>query len=406
MSKPFARALLISALLCAANLSAASAQQSVALTSPIAKNDYSSGANWLCRPDRKPGEQDACAVDLNTTVVAADGTTTRETWQSNPKPDIDCFYVYPTVSNDTTPNSDMIAGPEERSVVQQQFARFASQCRLFVPLYRQVTLPALRAMISGQSTAMNLTLGYNDALDAWNYYLKHDNNGRGVVLIGHSQGSSVLTELIAKEIDGKPVQEQLVSALLLGWNIAVPKGKDVGGAFKSIPLCHAVNQTGCLVAYSSFRADLPPPANTRFGKVPGEGMMAACVNPAAIGGGPGALHAYLNVESRARDVSGNPVPWVKGGADIATRFVSVPGLLSGECVNNEFGSYLAVTIDAMPDDPRADNIGGDVMTNGVVMKDWGLHLIDMNLSMGNLVGIVHEQSKMYMRTCACKERNK
>ena len=85
--------------------------------------------------------------------------------------------------------------------------------------------------------AADRTLGYNDVLDAWNHYLKHDNNGRGVVLIGHSQGSGVLSQLIRNEIDGKPIQSRIISALLLGTNVAVPKGKDVGGAFKQLPLC-------------------------------------------------------------------------------------------------------------------------------------------------------------------------
>src|SRR5437762_5623429 len=63
-----------------------------------AKNDYSNPDFWLCRPGRK----DACAVDLSTTVVAANGKLTREIWAENPKAAIDCFYVYPTVSNDPT----------------------------------------------------------------------------------------------------------------------------------------------------------------------------------------------------------------------------------------------------------------------------------------------------------------
>jgi hypothetical protein len=330
-------------------------------------------------------------VDLTTTVVAADGKTTIEKWHTNTKAGIDCFYVYPTVSLDSTPNSDMIAGREELSVVQQQFARFGSQCRVFAPLYRQITLPALQAMLTGKPMAMNPMLGYNDVLDAWNYYLQHDNQGRGVVLIGHSQGSSVLSQLLAQEIDGKPVQSKLVSALLLGWNVAVPKGKDVGGAFKSIPLCHAVNQTGCLITYASFRATSPPPANTKFGKVPGENMVSACVNPAAIGGGPGELHSYLNANGWKSDTS------------ITTPFVSAPGLVSSECVNDGTASYLAITVNANPADARPHEITGDVVTNGQVQKDWGLHLIDVNLSMGNLIDIVAEQSKMYLRHCPCKE---
>ena len=181
--------------------------QSQGQTAPAAlqtKNDYSRAETWLCRP----GRQDACAADLTTTVVASNGKLTEEKWKANPKAPIDCFYVYPTVSNDQTPNSDMDAGPEERSVVQHQFARFGSQCRPYAPLYRQVTLTALRATLSGRPMKSDRALAYNDVLDAWKYYLEHDNQGRGVVLIGHSQGSGVLIQLIKNEIDGKPVQDR------------------------------------------------------------------------------------------------------------------------------------------------------------------------------------------------------
>ncbi len=397
MSYRTLHAILISASFAAISLSA-SAQQP-ASGSVATKNDYSNGANWLCRPDRKAGEAEACAVDLSATVVAADGSLSVEKWQSDPKAGIDCFYVYPTVSLDATPNSDMTAGPEERNVIHQQFARFASQCRVFAPLYRQITLPALQAMMSGKPMAMNPLLGYNDVLEAWNHYLAHDNQGRGVVFIGHSQGSSVLAQLIAQEIDGKPVQSKLVSALLLGWNVAVPAGKDVGGAFKSIPLCHAVNQTGCVIVYASFRSNSPPPANTLFGKVPGENMQAACVNPAAIGGGPGELNAYLS--STVRGAAENI--WSANTKPITTPFVKVPGLLSGECLATDAGSYLAITVNGNAADPRVDDITGDVITNGQVQKNWGLHLIDVNVTMGNLIGIVTEQSKMYQKNCPCKK---
>src|SRR5260370_29844247 len=100
----------------------------------------------------------------------------------------------------------------------------------------------------------NRAWAYNDVLDAWTYSLEHDNQGRGVVLIGHSQGSAVLTQLIKSEIDGKPVQSRIISALLLGTILPVPKGKDVGAPFHHMPLCHAANQTGGVITYASFRA--------------------------------------------------------------------------------------------------------------------------------------------------------
>jgi hypothetical protein len=357
------------------------------------KNDYSDGKNWLCRP----GRQDACAVDQTTTIVAADGTLTREEWKANPAAPIDCFYVYPTVSTDPGGNSDMIAGAEENGVVRAQLARFASQCRVYAPLYRQATLTALRAAATASPIAVDRALGYNDVLDSWNYYLQHDNNGRGVVLIGHSQGSGVLTQLMRAEIDGKPVQAKIISALLLGTSLPVPKGKDVGGAFQHIPLCHAATQTGCVITYASFRSTIPPPENSRFGHVQGENMEAACTNPAALGGGSGGLHAYL--ASGGRSIVGSsaePRAWVTPPKPIETPFVSVPGLLTAQCVSNEKGSYLEVTVHGNPADPRTDDIVGDVMANGQPNASWGLHLIDVNLSMGNLVDIVREQGKTFL----------
>jgi hypothetical protein len=366
----------------------ASVAQTPAPTGAAPKNDYSDGKTWLCRP----GREDDCTVDLTTTVVTAKGTLAKETWKPNPNAGIDCFYVYPTVSLDRTANSDMNAGPEEHNVVHSQFTRFGSQCRTFAPLYRQITLTALRANMSGKPmTAADRTLGYNDVVDAWNYYLQHDNQGRGFVLIGHSQGSGVLTQLIKNEIDGKPIQKQLISAILMGTSLQVPKGKDVGGAFKSIPLCHSDSQTGCAIAYASFRSNVPPPANSLFGRAP-EGMMAACTNPAKLSGGSGQLHTYFSSGNRA----GSTFEWAKG-AKIDTPFVSTPGLVTAQCVNNEHGSYLEITVHGDPKDPRTDDITGDVVTDGKVQENWGLHLIDANLAMGNLVEIVKSESQAYLK---------
>ncbi len=166
--------------------------------------------------------------------------------KADPKAPIDCFYVYPTVSTDPTPFSDMTADPAEVNVVRQQFARFGSVCRQYAPLYRQVTLAGLRTAIAGGGGGAALSKGpqYDDVRDAWRYYLEHDNRGRGVVLIGHSQGSFILAELIRQEIDGQPIQSRLVSAMLLGATFSVPPGKDVGGSFQQVPLCRKPAQVG------------------------------------------------------------------------------------------------------------------------------------------------------------------
>ncbi|WP_421937738.1 DUF3089 domain-containing protein [Phenylobacterium sp.] len=362
-----------------------------------AKNDYAKPETWLCWPG-KAG--DACAIDLTATVVKADGSTSVETFKADPKAPIDCFYVYPTVSNDPGVVSDMTANAEELNVVKQQLARFGSKCRIYAPLYRQFTLTALRAMVSGTPIAGAADpavrqVGYNDVVDAWNHYLATANKGRGVVLIGHSQGSGLLQRLIPAEIEGKPVQKQLVSALILGSNLGVEKGKDTG-AFKSIPLCKSARQVGCAISYVTFRDTIPPPGNSRFGKVANPAMEAACVNPAALAGGVGELKAYLsNADNISNSAAATP-EWVKGKPNPKTPFVTVPGLISGQCVSKDGFNYLEAKVNADPADPRTDVINGDVTgPGGVIAKDWGLHLIDANIAMGNLVEVVGEQAKAY-----------
>jgi hypothetical protein len=352
-------------------------------------NDYGDKANWLCWP----GQADACAADLTATVVKADGGVSVEAFKADPDAKIDCFYVYPTVSRDPGVVSDMIPGPEERNVVVAQAARLRAKCRLYAPMYRQFTLTALRAAMGGPqpqgAPPPRPQVGYDDVKDAWNYYLAHENHGRGVVLVGHSQGSGVLTQLIHNEIDGKPAQAHLVSAILMGTVLTVPEGKDVGGVFASIPLCHFASQTGCAIAYSSFReSSLPPPDNSRFGRprMASPGMEAACVNPAALGGGKGKARSYFGAAGQ--------FAWVKGKT-ISTPFVETPGLITAECVHSGPFHVLSIHINADPADPRTDDIPGDVVAAGVVQKDWGLHLIDANLFMGNLVDLVGEESKAW-----------
>jgi hypothetical protein len=154
-----------------------------------------------------------------------------------------------------------------------------------------------------------------------------------------------------------------------------------------------------VIAYVSFRSTDPPPSNSRFGKVPGDDMTAACTNPAALRGGSGELHAYLGTNGSgflAAVAEATPGPWVKPAQPITTPFVSVPGLLTGQCVTGENGSYLAVSVHGDPAGPRVSDITGDIIVNGQVMHDWGLHLIDVNLAMGNLLDIVSQQSRAFL----------
>ena len=86
------------------------------------------------------------------------------------------------------------ATTEELFVVRQQAARLGSVCRVFAPVYRQVTLTALLALLGGTTDPGRPRASPTaTSLDAWKHYIANDNDGRGVVLIGHSQGAGLLT---------------------------------------------------------------------------------------------------------------------------------------------------------------------------------------------------------------------
>ena len=51
-------------------------------------------------------------------------------------------------------------------------------------------------------------------------------------------------------------------------------------------------------------------------------------------------------------------------------------------------AQVASLVNADPREPRTDQIGGELLRDGRVDTAWGLHLIDMNISMGDLVDTV------------------
>ncbi|HZP41689.1 MAG TPA: DUF3089 domain-containing protein [Candidatus Binatia bacterium] len=351
---------------------------------------YADPAHWLCRPDT----DDVCDHDLDATAVGPNGGTRVERFKPARHPRIDCFYVYPTISTDPGGNSDLVPGADqELFVVRQQAARLGLECRVFAPVYRQVTLTALVAALGGHPIPVDPNLAYADVLDAWKHYIANDNQGRGVILLGHSQGSSVLVRLVKNEIDPNPVlRERLVSAILPGTSLQVPANGEVGCDFQHIPLCHSRRQVGCAISWASFRADRPPPSNTLFGRSTQAGCKAACTNPAALDGGSGTLHPYFPTDGVSLPILTVPPPaWVDPAkrVTIRTPFVTLPHFVDAACADNGF-SYLALTVHGDPADARLDDIGGDLT------PEWGLHLIDVNVTMGDLVRLARSQAKAFL----------
>jgi hypothetical protein len=350
----------------------------------------SASTTWLCKPGLA---NNPCTPGLGTTVVAPDGTTQGTlTPKKTKNPKIDCFYVYPTVSDQKTIQATKRIDPEQRSIAAYQAARYSSECRVYAPMYRQITLAGL--LKPAAVTAKMRASSYADVRNAWRDYLKHDNQGRGVVFIGHSQGTFVLRQLIAQEVDKQAaVRKRLVSAILLGGNVLVKQGKTDGGDFQHIKACTSATQLRCVVAFSTFNAT--PPANAVFGQAGiGETLSdtpssknteVLCTNPAALGGGsapltslyPSAPFAPGTTIGALTTQVGLPVPAVSTPWIEAQAFTGACSAEGGIHVLKITGTPGAPDLKPLPD------------------ATWGLHLVDANIALGDLVTLVHRQAARY-----------
>jgi len=336
---------------------------------------YSATDKWICHPDLPA---DTCRTELDVNVVAPDGSVEVVPHDLVEEAAVDCFYVYPTLNFGGEGNTTFDAPPTELEIgtVHQHAGPFSSLCRVFAPRYRQLTL-------GGFGTG-DRELAYGDVADAFKHYMANANGGRGVVLIGHSQGSGHLVRLLEEEFDrDDTMRELLVSALLIGTGVEVPAGEDVGGDLANVPACRAETQTGCVISYASFRSTSPPPENSFFGRArEGDGQVL-CTNPAALAGGAAGLDTRFPTTSAA---FADPA----GARELVPGFIAFPGLLTGECVERDGFTYLEVTVNADPADPRIDDIGGDLT------PEWGLHAVDVALAAGDLVRVVRSQTEAWI----------
>ncbi|MEV0245715.1 DUF3089 domain-containing protein [Nocardia sp. NPDC050712] len=259
---------------------------------PAAAEEALPPVQWLCHP---AFDADPCDIPLDTTDQRTGAVTAPLVPPESEKP-VDCFYVYPTVSDQLGLYADPPRQPEVDSIASMQAARFAGQCRVFTPLYRQLTLyPGISLQLLGLPL---LQQSYRDVLDAWQQYLVHENNGRGVIFIGHSQGTLLLRKLIREAIDPDPdLRQRLVGAFLLGGNVETLRGSTVGGDFANIPVCTQQGESGCAVAYSTTQVD-PLLALSIFGNSTADILSAsagapsgpqfevACTDPAILSGAP------------------------------------------------------------------------------------------------------------------------
>jgi hypothetical protein len=317
---------------------------------------------------------DPCTVSLATTVITATGHKSVRTPRPATTTPFNCFYVYGTVSGESSVNADLRRGQAEIDAAMAAAAPFSPVCKVYAPIYRQVTLAGLQAHPDLNFGAAETVTAYDSIRSGFEDFLDHYDRGRPFIVIGDSQGAAMLNMLLARLVDNDPaLRSRLVLAIILGGNVEVPAGKLVGGTFQHIPACSRAAQAGCVIAYSSFPST--PPTGALFGR-PGQGvslqsgqtattgLQVVCVNPAALPGGRATL--------------GSVFPSL---GSVSTPWVGYPGRYTARCEQRDGASWLDVATATGRGDQRpvVTEEGG---------PDWGYHVYDFPLAQDDLIADV------------------
>jgi len=177
----------------------------------------------------------------------------------------------------------------------------------------------------------------------------------------------------------------------------VKPGTGIGGDFQHIPACTSATQLHCVIAWSTF--DQTPPSDTIFGApdsslgqltpdTPKGNFQVLCTNPSALGGGTGLLDPIFPSAPFAPGseiAAANALIGLKVPA-ASTVFEAFPASYSATCSSAGGDRTLQIT-----------PVSGAPTLTPSPTPAWGLHLVDANIALGNLLGIVGAEAAAYTK---------
>ena len=137
----------------------------------------------------------------------------------------DVFYVYPTVSTISFADNDSswfadITQPEVREEANgnQRFNKMLyGEYNFYAPYYRQMIFEAYSQPSSILDSLAQIAA--KDVNDAFQYYMVHHNHGRPFFLMGHSQGSQMLIDLLKHGMTEEQ-RKLMVAAYCIGYHVS------------------------------------------------------------------------------------------------------------------------------------------------------------------------------------------
>ena len=193
-------------------------------------------------------EHDYCAQD---TSFAPDYRLS-ENWlvSEDKNMPLDIFFIHPTSYknakqwNMAIDDTATIARTYQRSV-RRILSIFKDLGNVYTPKYRQAAFYAFLDTEGNGSQAIDLAR--NDVIRAFDYYIKHINNGRPFILAAHSQGSLISMSILPKIYNDSNLRKKLIAAYVVGWPISL----DYLEQHPEIEVCEDSSQTGCIISWNT-----------------------------------------------------------------------------------------------------------------------------------------------------------
>jgi len=205
--------------------------------------DYRNSDLWLSLPSRDDAS-DAIPKRLPEGIAQL----------SHDSLEVDVFFVHPTMYFrgqhwNAQLDNVRINRATESSPMRLQASAFNIGGRLYAPRYRQAHIGVFTWQDNTSWRA--LELAYEDVRRSFIHYLENWNNGRGIILAGHSQGSWHVRWLLQEFFDGTALQEQLVVAYGPGFDWYKTD-------FEQLSFCENAEETGCVCSWMSYGAGFFP----------------------------------------------------------------------------------------------------------------------------------------------------